>query len=242
MNAKFRYLGAAALACSLSVSSLTWAFAQVRTEGQKKTTVRSESETRTRTTEIRRSSLYLGASVRLHAGTSYGKVHEFVFNDNGCIEYIIVEHDDYYIPVPWVVTSFHFDDRILILDIDEARVREIPTFTEFKELSNTTFVQKVNTFYKSDSRSNDRRKSGETRSGDGRDSDRSKARDGGEDKGKSKDGGKVEKPKPDTDRKDGERKPQEKNKSDNKEDKDKDKDKDEKSKDDKKKDPNPSGI
>src|SRR5262245_22819144 len=112
MNARFRYLGAAALAGYLGVGSLTWAIAQVRTDGQRKTTVRSEStEARTRTTEIRRSSVYLGAAVRLHAGSSYGKVHEFVFNDNGCIEYIIVEHDDYYIPVPWVVTSFHFDDR-----------------------------------------------------------------------------------------------------------------------------------
>jgi hypothetical protein len=111
-----------------------------------------------------RSSLVLNAPVTLSGGASLGTVQEFVINEGGCVDYMIVSYDNRLVPVPWSVATFQAEDRVIMLDaIDEAQLAQLPTITDFAELQNTEFVTKVNTFYKVDERSRDRRSNDQNR-------------------------------------------------------------------------------
>ncbi|MBC7819399.1 MAG: PRC-barrel domain-containing protein [Planctomycetaceae bacterium] len=123
------------------------------------TTKRVES----RSTDFRRSSLMIGANVNLRGGTRYGKIHEFVISDQGCVDYVIVAHEDRFIPVPWSVTTFDPGQRVVLVDIEQDRIRTIPTFVEYTEFTAPAFIGRVNTFFNVDVRV--------------RDSDRSRPRD-----------------------------------------------------------------
>jgi hypothetical protein len=124
---------------------------RTRTRSRERTTVRSSSSS-----QFLRSSLILSAPVTLSGGASLGTVQEFVISDSGCIDYVIVSHDNRLVPVPWSVASFQAEDRVIMLDIEEAQLAQVPVITDFAELQNTEFVTKVNTFYKVDERSRER--------------------------------------------------------------------------------------
>jgi hypothetical protein len=145
---------------------------RTRIDSKQRTTVRGSSST-----QFIRSSLVMGAPVTLHGGASLGTVQEFVINEGGCVDYMIVSYDNRLVPVPWSVATFQAEDRVIMLDaIDEAQLAQLPTITDFAELQNTEFVTKVNTFYKVEERSRDRRSNDanrDDRSGKSRRDDRS---------------------------------------------------------------------
>lgn len=110
---------------------------------------RDAGSTTIRTT-IRRSSVIVGATVRLETRRSVGKVEEFVFNDSGCIEYVIVTYGNEYVAVPWSVARFDFEQRVLMVEISEERWKDVPTFTQFTELHERKFTQRNTEFFRSD--------------------------------------------------------------------------------------------
>lgn len=162
-----------AIVCGLALSVSSLAFGQekkleirtnkpeVQQKGDK--VVETTKRVETSATGFRRSSLLIGTNVSLQGGTRYGKIHEFVISEQGCIDYVIVSHDNRFIPVPWSVTTYDADQRVVMLDIEQDRIKTIPTYVEYTEFTNPAFVTKYNAFYNADVRN--------------RDSDRSRPRD-----------------------------------------------------------------
>jgi hypothetical protein len=108
-------------------------------------------------TDILRSSVMIGSSVNFQGGSALGKVTDFVINDGGCVQYVVVSYQNRFVPVPWMATTYNSADRTLMLGIDQAQLGQIPTFGQYSELSNAQFGQKVNTFFKVDSRTSEQR-------------------------------------------------------------------------------------
>jgi hypothetical protein len=136
---------------------------RTRAGSKQRTNVQSSSST-----QIIRSSLVMGAPVTLHGGASLGTVQEFVIGEGGCVDYMIVSYDNRLVPVPWSVATFQAEDRVIMLDIEEAQLAQVPVITDFAELQNTEFVTKVNTFYKTEERSRERSSTGSNRDGKSR--------------------------------------------------------------------------
>jgi hypothetical protein len=180
------------LACALVLGGLAFTEAQQeRRQDRSRTQVRTQE--RSRTTEVRRVSAVVGGNVEFSAGGSVGKIEDIVISDTGCIEYIVVVYHDRYVPIPWTVATVNFADRVVVIDIDEERFREVPTFTkdEFAVLSETDFTTKVHKSFNIDSA---RREDRETRRSFGPDrkseGTKSKDRDSdakAQDRGKSED-------------------------------------------------------
>jgi hypothetical protein len=104
-----------------------------------------------------RSSALIGSTANFQGGTALGKVTDVVINDGGCVEYVVVGYQNRFVPVPWMAMTYNSGNRTFLLRIDQAQLGQIPTFAQFTELSNTQFAQKVNTFYKVDSRTSEQR-------------------------------------------------------------------------------------
>jgi hypothetical protein len=108
-------------------------------------------------TGILRSSVMIGSTVNFQGGSALGKVTDFVINDGGCVQYVVVGYQNRFVPVPWMATTYNSADRTLMLAIDQTELGQIPTFGQYSELSNAQFGQKVNTFFKVDSRTSEQR-------------------------------------------------------------------------------------
>lgn len=129
---------------------------------------RSTTTVRTSSTMIR-SSVFIGAPVSISGGTSLGTVQDVVLSEGGCVDYVIVNYDNRLVPVPWMAGTFRVADRAFLLTIEENQLAQLPVFTDFAQLSDATFVTKVNTFYKVEERSRDRRNDRDGRDNKGRD-------------------------------------------------------------------------
>lgn len=128
------------LVCALMLGGLSLAHAQ-----QKKVSSKGE---------VRRISTVIGGSVQYAAGGTVGKIEDIVINDEGCIEYIVVNYNDRFVPIPWALGTVAFDKRIVTINITQARFAEVPTFgrDEFAMLVQVDFREKVKTFYGSGSK------------------------------------------------------------------------------------------
>jgi PRC-barrel domain len=107
--------------------------------------------------DILRSSAIIGSTANFQGGTALGKVTDVVINDGGCVEYVVVGYQNRFVPVPWTAMTYNSSNRTCMLRGDQAQLGQIPTFAQFTELSNAQFAQKVNAFFKVDSRSSEQR-------------------------------------------------------------------------------------
>jgi hypothetical protein len=108
------------------------------------------TETRS-SSEVRRISTVIGSSVVLEAGGDFGKVEDFVLNEDGCIDYMVVSYEDRYYVMPWTVATVDFGRRTVRVDITRERLRDAPTFTgrNWSEITSDRFTQRVRSFYRS---------------------------------------------------------------------------------------------
>jgi hypothetical protein len=70
----------------------------------------------------------LGAQIRLRDGYSVGTVSDIIFNDDGYLEYLVVETNGRDVLVPWSAARFNFEGRAATLDQPHDRWRDVPTF------------------------------------------------------------------------------------------------------------------
>jgi PRC-barrel domain len=142
-----------ALAGCLLLTGAGWALGQEeRTPRDRPAPVDRREETRPGSTvPMRRLSAILGTTVQLQGGGTFGKVEDFVVNDNGCIEYVIIVADDRYVAVPFRAARIDFERRTFGLDLDRERLREVPTFTRdrYPDLSaGSEYRQRLDTFFR----------------------------------------------------------------------------------------------
>ena len=114
------------------------------------TTRTTTSSSTTTTTTYQRVSTVVGTTVTL-GSESLGKVTEVVINSDGCIEYLIVQYADGFVPIPWAVSTVNFDQRTIVIqstDVTVARLREM-TFAEgrWPNFADQQFTQQVRTVW-----------------------------------------------------------------------------------------------
>jgi hypothetical protein len=103
--------------------------------------------TRTTTTvSYHRVSTVVGTTFSLGT-TSVGKVTEVVFNDGGCIEYLIVQESEGFVVVPWTLVTVNYEQKVVTVQsttVTVERLREL-RFTEgrWPNFGDPAFTQRV---------------------------------------------------------------------------------------------------
>jgi hypothetical protein len=108
------------LSCGLLLVASSAALAQ---EVRERTTIRTDE--RTGTTEVRRVTEVIGSAVVLQGETRYGKVEDIVFNENGCIDYIVVSAEDRYAVLPWAAGRLDYRQRVVTFDVDRDQLQPL---------------------------------------------------------------------------------------------------------------------
>jgi hypothetical protein len=98
--------------------------------------------------QILRGSQIIGATVNLRGGSRFGTVSDLVLGDGGCVDYVVASYGNEFVPIPWGVAMWVPGQRVLTVDIDPARIRDIPRFHQISELTNHQFSQRVQSFYR----------------------------------------------------------------------------------------------
>jgi PRC-barrel domain len=110
---------------------------------------RSDASARAGTpNQVLRGSQIIGATVDLRGGSHLGPVTDFVVSDSGCVDYVIASYQGQYVPIPWAAAMYQPGQRILMVDLDAARIHEMPMFRQMSELTNHQFSDRVHTFYR----------------------------------------------------------------------------------------------
>ncbi len=75
----------------------------------------------------------LGSKVSLKGGLAIGTVDDIIFDDDGGIDYLVVQNEGKDVLVPWEAAKFDFGSRAATVDITQDQYRTIPTYapTEF---------------------------------------------------------------------------------------------------------------
>jgi len=105
----------------------------------------SQEEGSRRTSEVRRISAVMGASVALKDADRMGKVEDFVVNDDGCIDYLVVGYEAKYVLIPWSVATVSFDRNVVRVDVTRETFLGVPTFTKdhWSEVSSGRYLERV---------------------------------------------------------------------------------------------------
>jgi PRC-barrel domain protein len=160
MTKRFQAIAGTVLVGCMVLGGSRSAFCQQRNEARGSGTgvgAKQQAGAPRSSTDILRSSVMIGSSVNFQGGSALGKVTDFVINDGGCVQYVVVSYQNRFVPVPWMATMYNSADRSLMLGIDQAQLGQLPTFGQYSELSNAQFGQKVNTFFKVNSRTSEQR-------------------------------------------------------------------------------------
>jgi hypothetical protein len=71
----------------------------------------------------------LGAKVSIQGDIAIGTVDDIVFNDEGYIEYLIVNNDNQLRTVPWAAAKFNFERKTATVNVTQSQIQSIPTYT-----------------------------------------------------------------------------------------------------------------
>jgi len=80
------------------------------------------------TTQVRRISQLLGSNVHLQGANNYGKVEDVVLNDNGGVDYLVVNREGRYAMLPWSAANVNYGNRVVNYDVAPTAVQ--PLFFE----------------------------------------------------------------------------------------------------------------
>ena len=97
-----------------------------------------------------RGSMVIGSNVDLLGGSRYGTVQDLIFGNGGCVEYAVVAYQNQFVPIPWDLATFEPGSRVLQVNIDAGRIRELPFVRQMSEIDNRQFFDKVHTYYRAD--------------------------------------------------------------------------------------------
>src|SRR5262245_15666519 len=140
------WAGGGLAACLLALG----AGSAVAQEVQQRTENRSQAGGvgTTSSTQVRRVSVVIGATIQFQGGAGSGKIEDVIINDNGCIEYVIVAYEDRFAVVPWSVTTVNFEQRTVSVNVTQEKIREV-TFTRdsWQTISDPQFIQRVRTVF-----------------------------------------------------------------------------------------------
>ncbi|HZU36862.1 MAG TPA: PRC-barrel domain-containing protein, partial [Gemmataceae bacterium] len=100
----------------------------------------------------------IGTTVHLENNVTYGKVANFVINEDGCVQYLVIAYESDYAFVPWSVV--HYEQNVVRVDVTREKIRDV-TFEKGRmpDFSSATFTRRVQTVF-----GGNRSRRGQTRS------------------------------------------------------------------------------
>jgi len=111
----------------------------------------TRTETRSTTTaSYHRITTVVGTAFSL-GSENVGKVVDVVFDDGGCIAYVLVQDAEGFIPVPWSVVTVNYDQKVVTVQsstVTVEKLREV-RFTEARmpNFSDPAFTQRMTTVW-----------------------------------------------------------------------------------------------
>jgi hypothetical protein len=71
----------------------------------------------------------LGTKVSLQGGTQAGTIEDFVVNDEGVIDYLIVANNGKLVTIPWDAAKFNWQSRTAVINVTPQVFQQVPTYT-----------------------------------------------------------------------------------------------------------------
>lgn len=111
---------------------------------------RTESRSTTTTAGFHRVTTVVGTAFSL-GNENIGKVVDVVFDEGGCISYVLVQDPDGFVVVPWGVVTVNYDQKVVTVSsttVTRDKLREV-TFAEGRmpNFSDASFTQKMTTVW-----------------------------------------------------------------------------------------------
>ena len=106
------------------------------------------------TVQVRRLTTLVGAPV-LVGTDSFGTIEEIILNENGCLDYLVVSHENKHLVLPWGIAQVNFDRRSVVLNVERQRLIQAPSFSgsDWTQITRPEFSQQVHRFYNVQGRS-----------------------------------------------------------------------------------------
>lgn len=82
--------------------------------------------------QLVRAKQVLGSKVQLSGNVSAGTVDDFVVDEAGYVEYVIVNNNGQFVTVPWDAAQFNFEKQTAVINIEQEQFKKIPTYTADK--------------------------------------------------------------------------------------------------------------
>jgi len=91
----------------------------------------------------------LGTKVSIDGNVSIGTVEDLVFDDQGYVEYLIVQNEGRLVTVPWQATKFNFQQQTAVVNITQEKFRTLPTYTvqEYPNFSTPAYRTEIYRVY-----------------------------------------------------------------------------------------------
>lgn len=131
---------------------------QQQTTPQQKTTQQHQQQTGTENRfqtgeQAIRGSDLIGASVKNPNGDNLGTVNDIIVNKRGDVEYLILSHGgilgfgEELIPIPFKIARIDAKEQVVMVNISKDKLSKAPNFSDWKNLSQPGFDQKVTGYY-----------------------------------------------------------------------------------------------
>jgi hypothetical protein len=91
----------------------------------------------------------LGSKVNIEGGTDVGTVVDIIFDNDGALDYLVVDHDGKYVTVPWEAAKWDLGKRTAVINITPQRWQEIPTYTSeaYPNYYEPAYREKIYSYY-----------------------------------------------------------------------------------------------
>ncbi len=140
-------LGAAALVVG-GAAFTGWA--QDRAPAQDPGPAEGAIRTQTTTTvkkdvQVQRLSVIMNSKVLIKQDQPAGQVVDVVLSDSGCVEYLVVSHDEQSYVIPYPAAQLRYTDRVVFVDITPAQFQQVQFFpsNSWPDIYATTFRRSV---------------------------------------------------------------------------------------------------
>jgi hypothetical protein len=82
----------------------------------------------------------LGTKVSIQGNLAIGTVDDIIFDDDGYIDYLVVNNEGKYVVVPWQAAKFNFEQRAATVNITQQQFQQVPTYTQ-QQLPTVNFFE-----------------------------------------------------------------------------------------------------
>ncbi len=96
-----------------------------------------------------RFSVLMKSKVVIQENQAAGQIVDVVFNDGGCIDYLVANYDDQYYAVPYSATQVRYTDQVVFINITPVQFRKVAFFrnNNWPDFYATNYRQQAFSFF-----------------------------------------------------------------------------------------------